>query len=144
MYNFLPCRQQYRCLISNHQTSAYENTFPPLSIFVCYPPLFFVKSIHLWWTFLFHWRFFLHCIYWYLWNKTRSIIMKAKKILSIFCIALILFLFGCTLFLAITNSPYFMGCLFLSFITPIIIYVFVWLYKLTHPAKDNHSKEETK
>ena len=70
--------------------------------------------------------------------------MKAKKILSIFCIALILFLFGCTLFLAITNSPYFMGCLFLSFITPIIIYVFVWLYKLTHPAKDNHSKEETK
>ncbi|MBQ3514798.1 MAG: hypothetical protein IJA32_13570 [Lachnospiraceae bacterium] len=70
--------------------------------------------------------------------------MKAKKILSIFCIALILFLFGCTLFLAITNSPYFMGCLFLSFIVPVIIYIFVWLYKLTHPAKDNAEENKQK
>ncbi|MBQ4522026.1 MAG: hypothetical protein IJA10_03635 [Lachnospiraceae bacterium] len=68
--------------------------------------------------------------------------MNAKKFLSILCIVLILSLFGCTLFLAITNSPYFMGCLLLSFIVPIFIYVFVWLYRLTHPAKDNTKEEK--
>ena len=75
-------------------------------------------------------------------KKTRRVTVNAKKFLSIFCIVLILSLFGCTLFLAITNSPYFMGCLFLSFIVPVFLYAFVWLYKLTHPAKDNAKEEK--
>ena len=66
--------------------------------------------------------------------------MTAKKVISIFCIALILFLFVCTLVLAITNSPYFMICLFLSMITPVIIYIFVWLYKLTHPSEEEKTE----
>lgn len=66
--------------------------------------------------------------------------MTAKKVISIFCIALILFLFVCTLVLAITNSPYFMVGLFLSMITPVIIYIFVWLYKLTHPSEEEKTE----
>ena len=70
--------------------------------------------------------------------------MKTKKILSIFCIALILFLFGCTMIAALTGSPYFMPLMFLSFFVPFVLYIFLWLYKLTHPKNPSDDLEKEK
>ena len=141
MYIFLQLWQQYNCLIRKHQTAAYGNTFPPLGIYRMLSSPFFRKVHHLWWTFFMRIDVFSFLRYTSVYRKRKgSIAMTAKKVISIFCIALILFLFVCTLVLAITNSPYFMICLFLSMITPVIIYIFVWLYKLTHPSEEEKTE----
>lgn len=68
--------------------------------------------------------------------------MKIKKVISVFCIILILSLFICTLIAALTNSPNFMAYVFLSLIVPLILYVFLWLYKLAQMLKSDNSKKE--
>lgn len=55
---------------------------------------------------------------------------KIKQATAILLVVIIIALVFLTLFLAFTGSPYFMASLFTMIGFPILLYVYLWIYKL--------------
>lgn len=55
---------------------------------------------------------------------------KIKQISALILVVIILALVFLTLYFAFTGSPYFMASLFTMIGFPVIVYVYIWIYKL--------------
>ncbi len=55
---------------------------------------------------------------------------KLKRIGALLLVLFIVFMVFLTLYLAFTGSPYFMASLFTMLAFPLLIYVFIYIYKL--------------
>ncbi len=69
---------------------------------------------------------------------------KSARIMAWIGIIVIVALVIATLVTGITGSKYFMGCLWLCIIVPILIYVFLWIGKVLFSLNSNDELEDTK
>ena len=69
---------------------------------------------------------------------------KSARIMAWIGIIIIVGLVIATLITGITGSKYFMGCLWLCIIVPILIYVFLWIGKVLFSLNSNDELEDTK
>ena len=69
---------------------------------------------------------------------------KSARVMAWIGITIIVGLVIATLITGITGSKYFMGCLWLCIIVPILIYVFLWIGKVLFSLNSNDELEDTK
>lgn len=67
---------------------------------------------------------------------------KVRQIVAWITIAVIIVLLVCTIVCAVTGSEYFFGMLFLTFVVPVVLWVFMWITRLVNGESDVISKEE--
>lgn len=70
--------------------------------------------------------------------------LKLRKVIAILTVFVVIgFIIG-TLICAITGSSYFFGMLFLSFVVPVVLWVFMWFTNLINGNKTNEQESATK
>lgn len=69
---------------------------------------------------------------------------KSASVMAWIGIIVIIGLVIATLVAGITGSKYFMGCLWLCIIVPILIYVFLWIGKVLFSLNSSDELENTK
>lgn len=67
---------------------------------------------------------------------------KVRQIVAWITIAIIIVLLVCTIVCAVTGSEYFFGMLFLTFVVPVVLWVFMWITRLVNGESEVISKEE--
>lgn len=66
--------------------------------------------------------------------------LKFRKVIAILTVFVVIgFIIG-TLICAITGSSYFFGMLFLSFVVPVVLWVFMWFTNLINGNKTNEQE----
>lgn len=69
--------------------------------------------------------------------------LKLRKVIAILTVFVVIgFIIG-TLICAITGSSYFFGMLFLSFVVPVVLWVFMWFTNLINGNKTNEQESAT-
>lgn len=67
---------------------------------------------------------------------------KARRIVALLTVVVIIALVIGTLICALTGSKYFFGMLFLTIAVPVVLWVFMWFTHLVHGQSEVISKEE--
>ncbi len=67
---------------------------------------------------------------------------KARRIVALLTVIVIIALVIGTLICALTGSKYFFGMLFLTIAVPVVLWVFMWFTHLVHGQSEVISKEE--
>ena len=67
---------------------------------------------------------------------------KVRQIVALLTVILLAALVIGTLVCAIIGSKYFFGMLFLTFVVPVVLWVFMWFTRLVHGESEVISKED--
>lgn len=69
---------------------------------------------------------------------------KIRRIVALLTVLLIIILVIGTLICAFLGSPYFYGMMFLTFVVPVVLWIFMWFTHLIHGDSKVISKEDMK
>ena len=68
---------------------------------------------------------------------------KMKRILALITVVILVVLYAATLVFAMIDSPWafsmFKACIGMTFVLPVLLYIYFWIYKVLNKDSDEHS-----
>ena len=69
---------------------------------------------------------------------------RIQRILAMATVIILVLMVFVTLYLAVTASPYFMASMFMTLTLPLLIYGFLFIYRLAKGSTEDQKKEDKK